>query len=117
MQKCLRIFDIFVKTTIKLQAEKYPTIYYLVPEIYKIYIKLETIRDSLNSEPFTSAINKGIAKLRKYYPKTSITENNKALYISLILDPRIKIDRLSLVGLSNGLISDIKRKFQEEYNL
>ncbi|CZS97989.1 uncharacterized protein RAG0_06877 [Rhynchosporium agropyri] len=116
IRKCLRIFDIFVKTTTKLQAEKYLTIYYLVPEVYKIYTRPETIRDEYNIEPFTSAINKGIAKLRKYYPISGITEYNKALYISLILDPRIKIDGLSLLGLSNGIISDIKRKLREEYN-
>ena len=47
IRKCLQIFDIFVKATMKLQAEKYPTIYYLVPSIYKIYTKLEKIRDDL----------------------------------------------------------------------
>ncbi|CZT08587.1 uncharacterized protein RCO7_08132 [Rhynchosporium graminicola] len=89
----------------------------LVPEVYKIYTRLETIRDEFNIEPFTSAINKGIGKLRKYYPKSGITEYNKALYTGLVLDPRIKVDGLSLLGLSNGIISDIKRKLQEEYNL
>jgi hypothetical protein len=47
-------------------------------------------------------INKGIAKLRKYYPKdrwVSPNSRNKALYISLILDPRIKIEDL-VVGIT-----------------
>jgi hypothetical protein len=37
------------------------------------------------------AINKGIAKLRKYYLKTrALNLRNKVLYLSLIFDPRIK---------------------------
>jgi hypothetical protein len=37
----LNIILIFVKATTKLQAESYPTIYYIIPEVYKIYSKLE----------------------------------------------------------------------------
>jgi hypothetical protein len=37
----LNIILIFVKATTKLQAENYPTIYYIIPEVYKIYSKLE----------------------------------------------------------------------------
>jgi hypothetical protein len=48
LQKCFKIFSIFVKATTKLQAEKYPTIYYLIPEIYKIYTLLENIKIELN---------------------------------------------------------------------
>lgn len=48
MEKCLKIFSIFIKATTKLQAEKYPTIYYLVPEVYKIYTRLESIKDEFN---------------------------------------------------------------------
>ena len=43
LEKCLRIFSIFVKATTKLQAEKYSTIYYLLLEIYNMYNKLENI--------------------------------------------------------------------------
>jgi hypothetical protein len=48
LEKCFRIFIIFVKAITKLQAEKYPTIYYLIPEIYNIYNKLEQIKTKLN---------------------------------------------------------------------
>jgi len=41
LNSILNIISIFVKTTIKLQAEAYPTIYYIIPEVYKIYSKLE----------------------------------------------------------------------------
>jgi hypothetical protein len=65
-----------------------------------------------------SAINKGIAKLRKYYPKTGALNNrHKALYLSLILDPRIKSEGLSLISLTSGLSIDIKNKLKEEYKL
>jgi hypothetical protein len=48
LERCLKIFTIFVKASTKLQAEKYPTIYYLMPEIYKIYNKLEATKSEFN---------------------------------------------------------------------
>ena len=52
IEKCLKIFSIFVKATIKLQAEKYPTIYYLIPEVYIIYTRLNNIKTELNISNF-----------------------------------------------------------------
>lgn len=43
-----KIFSIFIKLTIKLQAEKYPTIYYLLLEIYKLYTKLKALKEEIN---------------------------------------------------------------------
>jgi Na+-translocating ferredoxin:NAD+ oxidoreductase RnfA subunit len=37
LRNILNILIIFVKVTTKLQAENYPIIYYIIPEIYKIY--------------------------------------------------------------------------------
>ena len=48
LKKCLCIFEVFILATTKLQAEKYPTIYYILPFIYNIYSELETIRADLN---------------------------------------------------------------------
>jgi len=48
LERCLKIFTIFVKTFTKLQAEKYPTIYYLMPKIYKIYNKLKITKSEFN---------------------------------------------------------------------
>ncbi len=48
LEKCLKIFSIFVKATTKLQAENYSTIYYLIPEVYSIYTKLDNIKNELN---------------------------------------------------------------------
>ena len=39
------IISIFIKTTTKLQGEVYPTIYYIIPEVYKIYSKLDKFRE------------------------------------------------------------------------
>jgi hypothetical protein len=48
LEKCFKIFSIFVKATTKLQAENYPTIYYLIPEVYSLYTKLDNIKNELN---------------------------------------------------------------------
>ena len=44
LNNILNIISIFVKATTKLQAKKYPTIYYIIPEVYKIYNKLENFK-------------------------------------------------------------------------
>jgi hypothetical protein len=44
LNNILNIISIFVKTTTKLQAENYPTIYYIIPEVYKIYNRLENFK-------------------------------------------------------------------------
>jgi hypothetical protein len=44
LNNILKIISIFVKTTTKLQAENYPTIYYIILEVYKIYNKLENFK-------------------------------------------------------------------------
>jgi hypothetical protein len=41
LNNILNIISIFVKATTKLQAENYLTIYYIIPKVYKIYIKLK----------------------------------------------------------------------------
>jgi len=48
LTKILKILKIFIKTTTKFQAKKYPTIYYFIPEIYIIYKNLELIQKKLN---------------------------------------------------------------------
>jgi len=44
LNNILNIISIFIKATTKLQAEAYPTIYYIIPEVYKIYNKLEIFK-------------------------------------------------------------------------
>jgi len=44
LNNILNIISIFIKTTTKLQAENYPTIYYIIPKVYKIYNKLENFK-------------------------------------------------------------------------
>ena len=48
LKKYLSILEVFIKASTKLQAEKYPTIYYIIPEIYSIYFKLEQIKETLS---------------------------------------------------------------------
>ena len=47
LENVLAILAIFVKATTKLQAENYPTIYYIIPEVFLIYTKLENFRANL----------------------------------------------------------------------
>ena len=66
---------------------------------------------------FTDAINSGIAKLRKYYPKSGALENKtKSLYMALVLDPRLKEEGLKSMGLSTGFISDIMARLKTDFD-
>jgi hypothetical protein len=52
LNNILNIISIFVKATTKLQAENYPTIYYIIPEVYKIYNRLEKFKESFKASIF-----------------------------------------------------------------
>jgi hypothetical protein len=45
LNNILNIILIFVKATTKLQGENYPTIYYIIPEVYKIYNRLDEFKN------------------------------------------------------------------------
>jgi hypothetical protein len=47
LNNILNIISIFIKATIKLQAENYPIIYYIIPEVYKIYNRLENFKNTI----------------------------------------------------------------------
>ena len=47
LKDTLLILKVFVKATNKLQADKYPTIYYIIPLVYQIYTQLERIKEEL----------------------------------------------------------------------
>jgi hypothetical protein len=46
LNNILNIISIFVKATTKLQAENYPTIYYIIPEVYRIYTRLKNLKSN-----------------------------------------------------------------------
>ena len=48
LEKVLKILEIFTKATTKLQAEVYPAVYYIIPEIYEIYNRLDLKKEELN---------------------------------------------------------------------
>jgi hypothetical protein len=52
LNNILNIILIFIKATIKLQAENYPTIYYIILEVYKIYNRLEKFKESFKVSVF-----------------------------------------------------------------
>ena len=42
---------------------------------------------------------------------------SKALYLALILDPRIKRAGLAGIGLAPGMVSDIYNRLETDYNV
>jgi hypothetical protein len=52
LNNILNVLSIFIKATTKLQAESYPTIYYIIPEVYNIYNKLEKFKSEFRVSLF-----------------------------------------------------------------
>jgi hypothetical protein len=44
LNNILNIILIFIKATTKLQIENYPTIYYIILEVYRIYTRLKNLK-------------------------------------------------------------------------
>src|ERR1700722_2350433 len=55
LNNILNIISIFIKAMTKLQAENYSTIYYIIPEIYKIYNKLENFKKEFKISVFLNS--------------------------------------------------------------
>ena len=55
LNNILNIILIFIKAITKLQAENYPTIYYIIPEVYKIYNKLENFKKEFKVSLFLNS--------------------------------------------------------------
>ena len=55
MNNSLNIISIFIKAITKLQAENYSIIYYIIPEIYKIYNKLENFKKEFKVSVFLNS--------------------------------------------------------------
>jgi hypothetical protein len=57
LNNILNLISIFVKVTAKLQAENYPTIYYIMPEVYRIYSRLEKFKAEFKVSFILTLIN------------------------------------------------------------
>ena len=52
LNNILNVLSIFIKATTKLQAESYLIIYYIIPEVYNIYNKLEKFKSEFRVSLF-----------------------------------------------------------------
>jgi hypothetical protein len=109
------IFEIFIKPSVKLQAEIYTTLNLGLLYIYQTYQKLYTLyynykekqrqqinNQTVNYNSLILAINSGLDKFEKYFPKklTPTTfKHYKPYILSIILDPRFKMMHFNEKGL------------------
>lgn len=121
------IFEVFLKPTIKLQGQIYTTLNFSLLYIYQIYKKLDNLisiykqNKTINSS-FILAIQNGLEKLDKYYPKKVTAAILKGYYkpyiLSIILDPRFKLIHFKNQGLLSfypNIIDDITTILRYEY--
>ena len=76
LNNILNIISIFIKATTKLQAENYPTIYYIIPEVYKIYNKLENFKKKFKVSLFLNS---------SYIINNIILIFNRTKYLQMLL--------------------------------
>ena len=93
LKNILNICSIFIKTTTKLQAETYPIIYYIIPEVYNIYNRLNIIKKDIKVSDFFKKIILKIIKSKTYI--------NTLYRIKLLLKLLIK----ELQNLGNIILS------------
>jgi hypothetical protein len=110
------ILALFEKPTIKLQASKYPTLYYSLP--YYLSFKKDLIaykdKDFIIKDPILlEAIKSALIKLDKYL---EINKDKEELLFTIILDPRRKLSAFKHLGYSNNRIKSIKQSFIAVYN-
>ena len=52
LKNTLLILKVFVKAINKLQVDKYPTLYYVLPLLYNIYTQLERVKEEVKVSYF-----------------------------------------------------------------
>ena len=121
------IFKVFLKPTIKLQSQIYTTLNYSLLYIYQIYKKLDNLiniykqNKAINSS-FILAIQNGLEKLDKYYPRKVTATILKGYYkpyiLGIILNSRFKLIHFknkSLLSFYFTIIEDVTTILRFEY--
>ncbi|CAB4487609.1 unnamed protein product [Rhizophagus irregularis] len=102
----------FSKATKQICAETYPTIAYVIPYYNILLSRLEDFRDSPGCcKEGKEAASNAIRKLLEYYDKT-----DTSIYtISLVLDPRLKIQYMKDQKWDKRWIESARKKMLEIY--
>jgi hypothetical protein len=116
LERYHKLFNIFRKPTIKLQAEKYPTIQTVLPYIY-------LCRDALNefiqfelTDELKNACKKGLQKMDRYFPKKMKWQNYNNYIFAILLDPRCKLQMLEKLNFDENIRRDIRSEFYKKFN-
>ncbi|CAB4389785.1 unnamed protein product [Rhizophagus irregularis] len=98
----------FSKATKQICAKTYPTIAYIIPYYNILISKLEDFRDSPGRcKEGKEAASNAISKLLEYYDKT-----DTSIYtISLVLDPRLKIQYMKDQKWDKRWIESARKKY------
>ena len=86
-----KLFAIFVKPTIQLQASEYPTLNFVIPLYYNIKNKLtELQREQGRESAIGAACGAALFKLNEYHDLSNKSERGQSI-IAAILDPRMNL--------------------------
>ena len=86
LQDLLKLFEIFVHPTKKLQALTYPTLNYAILQYLQMIKKLKDLQQKLGySSPIAIAAQKALDKLNEYYNDLNSHAHSS---IATICDPR-----------------------------
>lgn len=118
IERLVAILSIFVKVTKKVSAIKYPTLYFQLPFFTYLLRQLNEIIDSIEKgevgehEILNKACKECWEVLNTYWQKT---DNHSSQAISLILDPRCKMDTFDHLVWNNSWKATAKRHLERVY--
>lgn len=118
IERLVAILSIFVKVTKKVSAIKYLTLYFQLPFFTYLLRQLNEFNDSTEEgeaeeyQILNKACREGWEVLNTYWQKT---DNHSSQAISLILDPRCKMDTFDHLGWNNSWKSTAKCHLERVY--
>jgi hypothetical protein len=118
LERLQTILKIFVEPTVHLSGSKYPTLHLQLPYYSLLLRQLSQFvteeEERNNGNPFllSRAVDDGWEVLNEYWKKT---DDQTALVLSMILDPRCKLTGLERLGWTPGQVRKAKTIFERIY--
>jgi hypothetical protein len=112
LERVFKVLGIFVAPTTHLSGSKYPTLHLQLPYYSMLLASLGKLSESEENDIVGTACAEAWELLNDYWCKT---DQQTALVISLLLDPRFKEEGLRRIGWTQAYVNQAKRHLNRVY--